>query len=153
MALWRSWRPSSTSLTPSACPSSRKVSRRRSRPPSYDASAARTHGRTDAPGWLWSEALPLGRVLTDGAWLHPIVREAATPSPRPRARTSTLPAVTAEHGLVRLLELHRSGASLATVAAALNAEDFRTPAGTRWHLSRVAGVIADAAYPSLDVGD
>ena len=57
--------------------------------------------------------------------------------------------VTDEHGLHRLLRLHRDGASLATIAAALNAEGFRTPQGMRWHRATVARVIRDIAYPSL----
>jgi hypothetical protein len=62
--------------------------------------------------------------------------------------------VGAEHGLARLVQLHQSGASLATIAAALNSEGFRTPSGARWHRSAVARVVRDVAYPSLtrDVG-
>jgi EAL domain-containing protein (putative c-di-GMP-specific phosphodiesterase class I) len=56
---------------------------------------------------------------------------------------------THEHGLNRLLFLHQTGASLRTVAAALNSEGYRTPLGTRWHPTSVAAVVADYAYPSL----
>lgn len=54
-----------------------------------------------------------------------------------------------EHGLHRLLVLHQGGASLRSIAAALNSEGFRTPVGSRWHPTSVASVIADHAYPSL----
>ena len=51
-----------------------------------------------------------------------------------------------EHGLHRIVRLHREGASLATIAAALNAEQYRSPTDQRWHTSSVARVIADIAY-------
>jgi hypothetical protein len=57
--------------------------------------------------------------------------------------------VTDEHGLHRLLRLHRDGASLTTIAAALNAEGYRTPHALRWHRATVARVISDVAYPDL----
>lgn len=50
--------------------------------------------------------------------------------------------VTAEHGLHRILALHEQGASPATIAAALNSQGYRTPAGTRWHVKTVARVVA-----------
>jgi hypothetical protein len=43
------------------------------------------------------------------------------------------------------MRLHGDGASLATIAAALNAEQYRRPTGQRWHLAAVARVIADVA--------
>jgi diguanylate cyclase (GGDEF)-like protein len=45
-------------------------------------------------------------------------------------------------GLQRLLALHQDGASVAAIAAALDAEGLRTPAGARWHETSVAHVIA-----------
>jgi hypothetical protein len=50
--------------------------------------------------------------------------------------------VSVPHGLKRLLELHQIGASVAAIAAALNDEGFRTPAGLPWHRSSVARVLA-----------
>jgi hypothetical protein len=44
--------------------------------------------------------------------------------------------------------MHRDGASLATISAALNIEGYQTPAGIRWHSSSVARVIADIACRS-----
>ena len=56
---------------------------------------------------------------------------------------------TDEHGLSRLLALHAEGASLTTIAAALNSEGFRTPDGVRWHRVSVARAVASSAYPQL----
>jgi hypothetical protein len=53
--------------------------------------------------------------------------------------------VTNQHGLHRITHLHGGGASLATIAAALNAEQYRSPTDQRWHPTSVARVIADAA--------
>jgi hypothetical protein len=53
--------------------------------------------------------------------------------------------VKGEHGLHRILVLHEEGANVAAIAAALNCEDYRTPAGQRWRSSNVARAIADVA--------
>jgi hypothetical protein len=45
----------------------------------------------------------------------------------------------------RIRELHVQGASLHTIAAALNAEGRRTPAGPRWTTKTVARVVAALA--------
>ena len=107
-------------------------------------------GCTNGQGWLWSPALPAGQLLAERPWLQPMTAgdAVATAGVVPR-RSSGGPEVTGAHGLVRLLALHRSGASLATIAAALNADGFRTPSGSRWHRTTVARAVADAAYPSL----
>ena len=47
----------------------------------------------------------------------------------------------------RIFALHSSGASPATIAAALNAEGVAAPSGHRWHRNAVARVIADAEFP------
>ena len=108
-------------------------------------------GCPDGQGWLWSPAVPAGQLLATRPWMSPLARDAAAPVAGAAARRSSRgPAVTVEHGLVRLLALHRSGASLATIAAALNSEGFRSPSGARWHRSSIARAITDAAYPSLD---
>ena len=100
-------------------------------------------------GFLWSPAvslpdltelarsLPRGRFRVDGDVVP------AAPVSRRSAQ------VTAEHGLHRLMQMHREGASLTTIAAGLNAEGFRTPRGARWHRATVARVISDTAYPQL----
>jgi diguanylate cyclase (GGDEF)-like protein/PAS domain S-box-containing protein len=99
-----------------------------------------------AQGYLWSKPLStvdLGQVLSSSD--HFDVEASAHVDTPARA----LSRATAEHGLTVLLRLHREGASLRTIAAALNSQDFRTPRGTRWHPSSVAAVIADHAYPDL----
>jgi diguanylate cyclase (GGDEF)-like protein/PAS domain S-box-containing protein len=114
------------------------------------AALLRRLGCAQAQGWLWSPAVPADEVRLSGAWLREVDVAAQTRSrvPGPRPDLS----VRSEHGLERLLALHQEGASLATVAAALNREGFRTPAGMRWHRTSVARAVADAAYPALGSG-
>ena len=105
-----------------------------------------------AQGFLWSEALSpadLTRLLMrpDGEASRTLApREDEAPGPR------VLPAdddeVTAEHGLLRLLQLHQAGQSPTTIAAALNADGFRTPVGQRWHQRTVSRTIARLALPT-----
>jgi diguanylate cyclase (GGDEF)-like protein/PAS domain S-box-containing protein len=103
-----------------------------------------------AQGFLWSPAVAperLGEVLAalpKGLFdvrgdVHAVPRIPV----RPRDK------VTADHGLHELMRLHRSGASLSTIAAALNSDGFRTPRGLRWHRATVAQVISDTAFPNL----
>ena len=47
----------------------------------------------------------------------------------------------------RISELHRDGASLHTIAAALNQSGARNPAGVRWHGHAVARHLAAAGQP------
>jgi predicted signal transduction protein with EAL and GGDEF domain len=101
-----------------------------------------------AQGYLWSKPLSLPgltQVLSSSGDQFDVQGFARADTP---ARASAARA-TAEHGLTLLLRLHREGASLRTVAAALNSGNFRTPRGTRWHPNSVAAVIADHAYPDL----
>jgi hypothetical protein len=46
------------------------------------------------------------------------------------------------------MQLHHQGASLATIAAALNKQGFQTPGGQRWHPTTVARTIADIVHPT-----
>jgi hypothetical protein len=48
-----------------------------------------------------------------------------------------------------ILRLHAEGASLHTIAAALNVAGRRTARGTRWQARTVATVVANWAYPTL----
>jgi diguanylate cyclase (GGDEF)-like protein len=95
-------------------------------------------------GYVWSQAVPAAGVAalvggSDGFL-------AATADNTRRNHRPGADPVTNEHGLHRIEALHRDGASLATIAAALNAERYRSPADQRWHTASVARVIADAAY-------
>lgn len=112
------------------------------------AAVLRRLGCGAGQGRLWSWPLPIDEVGADGSWLRAFT-VAEPPSAVPVAAVAEEAAVTWEHGLERLLELHRQGASLATVAAALNSEGFRAPSGLRWHRASVARVVAGAAYPEL----
>ncbi|MCW2586868.1 MAG: hypothetical protein JWN55_2384 [Frankiales bacterium] len=102
-----------------------------------------------AQGWLWSGALPLEEVLGNVAVGHETGNgwPQALPTDAPRRRRRE-PGVTTEHGLTRLLQLHREGASLTTIAAALNRDGFRTPRGQRWHSVSVARTVADLVQSS-----
>jgi EAL domain-containing protein (putative c-di-GMP-specific phosphodiesterase class I) len=94
-----------------------------------------------AQGYLWSTPVPASR-LSDALYDVPRAGRAAASIGRLRAGGSPSAAddgaVAREHGLLRMLELRRDGASPATIAAALNAEGFRTPSGMRWHRVTVA---------------
>jgi diguanylate cyclase (GGDEF)-like protein len=108
------------------------------------AALLRRLGCQAAQGWLWSRAVPLGDVP---GWASPYaVVEPAPARPRPREPQSP---VGPEHGVDTLLALHRDGASLESIASALNREGYRTPSGRRWHSTTVARTITEAAYPSL----
>ena len=96
-------------------------------------------------GFLWSKALPreeLTALLRQGS---PFVAAPASDGSTRRPRKGNT-AITNEHGLHRIVQLHRDGASLATIAAALNAENYPSPTHMRWHSASVARVIADMAY-------
>jgi diguanylate cyclase (GGDEF)-like protein/PAS domain S-box-containing protein len=100
-------------------------------------------------GYLWSPAVPIDE-LTELFTRDGGRRLSVTEDRAPRRRRPRLPEATAEHGLGRLLQLHHSGASLTTIAAALNAQGFRTPAGSRWHPVTVARAISEIAQPRPD---
>jgi len=88
-------------------------------------------------GYLWSA--PVSRKELPDA-LYDVARRgrAAEVLGRLRPREAEAAgAVGREHGLMRMMELRREGKSAATIAAALNAEGFRTPEGLRWHRSTV----------------
>jgi diguanylate cyclase (GGDEF)-like protein len=109
------------------------------------ATLLRQLGCPAGQGWLWGRAVPLEEIRAQRTWSFPIVDVDAT---APRARRSA-PALGPEHGSERLLALHGEGASLSTIAAALNGEGFRTPGGRRWHATSVARAVTASAYPSL----
>jgi diguanylate cyclase (GGDEF)-like protein/PAS domain S-box-containing protein len=97
-------------------------------------------GVDQAQGFLWSRPLPWDELI---AW----VRDRPQPLPAAEAVRAS-PVRPAEADAVpggveaRLLALHQEGASLHTIAAALNAEGSRTPQGPRWTTTSVARVVA-----------
>ncbi|MDQ1629961.1 MAG: hypothetical protein QOI54_3705 [Actinomycetota bacterium] len=104
-----------------------------------------------AQGFLWSGALPSGQLISelgalrDGCFTVPSPQDAAPPRPTMEKDGR----VTDEPARHRVMSLHREGASLTTIAAALNTEGYRTPRGLRWQRTSVAAVISDIAYPQL----
>jgi diguanylate cyclase (GGDEF)-like protein/PAS domain S-box-containing protein len=101
-------------------------------------------------GWLWSTAIAPAQIAASESWTSGFEPAPGT-STRPGTRASTRPAqpVTADQGLPRMMALHHTGASLATIAAALNREGYRAPTGVRWHSTSVARAIEASAYPML----
>jgi len=95
-------------------------------------------GCTSGQGWLWAPATPVAELHQLPPRHAPIT--AGEGPVRPGSGAATL---NAQHGLTRMLQLQREGASLTTIAAALNAEHFRTPQGQRWHKLSVARALAD----------
>jgi hypothetical protein len=112
-------------------------------------SALRALGVDQAQGFLWSPALPpveldtwVDRRRRNGT--EPAVVPAAPNPPRAGAAAPAVPSGSAE---ARILALHAEGASLHTIAAALNAEGRCTPAGPRWTSTTVARVVAALVPP------
>jgi hypothetical protein len=70
--------------------------------------------------------------------------------PRKVRRPRRSGASVAPNVAARILQLHRSGTSLHSIAAVLNKEGLRTERGTRWHPRTVADVVSRDAYPDLD---
>ena len=106
------------------------------------ADALRALQVDSAQGHLWSPALPPESLER---WLADRVHGDQAPDLAPRrVREPEPPAVPAGVDDVhrRMLELHGQGASLHTIAAALNADGSRTPAGPRWTTTTVARAVA-----------
>jgi diguanylate cyclase (GGDEF)-like protein/PAS domain S-box-containing protein len=96
-------------------------------------------------GHFWSRALPVDELVSFLSGQDGFVAAPVAGQPGRLTRAAAKPA-TNQHGLHRITRLHGEGASLATIAAALNAEHYRSPADQRWHTASVARVIADVAY-------
>ncbi len=92
-----------------------------------------------AQGFLWSRALPLAELE---AWADARQPTSARPEAAAAASGPVPEELATGSDLERIHELHRKGASLHTIAAALNAEGRRTPLGRRWHTRSVARVVA-----------
>jgi EAL domain-containing protein (putative c-di-GMP-specific phosphodiesterase class I) len=96
-------------------------------------------------GYIWSPALPVAELVALVSGQDGFVAASAA-GRAGRVAGGFADAVTNQHGLHRIARLHSDGASLATIAAALNSEQYRSPADQRWHPASVARVIADTAY-------
>jgi predicted signal transduction protein with EAL and GGDEF domain len=86
-------------------------------------------------GFLWSPAVPAARL---GTTMDEIARGRASGPPRRRRPAMGTDSATAG----RILAMHQCGASLSTIAAALNADGLVTATGSRWHRQSVARHIA-----------
>jgi EAL domain-containing protein (putative c-di-GMP-specific phosphodiesterase class I) len=115
------------------------------------ADALRRLGCPLAQGFLWSPAVPAPDLMDT---LMEIARgrrrspDAQGPADGRRPRQLRSPAAD-EAVVARIIALHQGGASLTTIAAALNADDLTTERGLRWHRSSVARVIADRQFPGM----
>jgi diguanylate cyclase (GGDEF)-like protein len=100
--------------------------------------ALRGFGCQQAQGFLWSPAVPLAEL--EDALLA--CRTVAIPAPRRKQRPAS--GEVESTVAARIATLHTSGASLHTIAAALNRAASRNPAGGRWTAHAVARHIAAA---------
>ena len=111
------------------------------------AETIRQLGASYCQGYLYSPPVPVAELpaLLEPGRFAPITKTAV---PLRRRRT-VASQIADESDRARILELHQTGASPATIAAALNAEERFTLRGTRWHRNTVAQVIA-ATFPELE---
>lgn len=93
-----------------------------------------------AQGYLFSRPLSLGKLQE---WLRD----------RPSARRRAPAPSTAERAPVisRVLRMHGEGASLLTIAGALNVAGLKTLVGVRWSPQAVAKIIARSQFPALEL--
>ncbi|HEX8001420.1 MAG TPA: EAL domain-containing protein [Mycobacteriales bacterium] len=100
-------------------------------------------------GYVWSPAVPAHEVAGLAArQARGRFRNAVARPTRGQGRgEDELAGLSAVHGFTRLLALHRDGASPTTIAAALNAEDFHTPRGNRWHRTTVVKALEVSVRP------
>jgi diguanylate cyclase (GGDEF)-like protein/PAS domain S-box-containing protein len=97
-------------------------------------------------GHIWSKALPLEEIAAV-LKQDPLGFLAAATYPGNQRAALNGDGVTNEHGLHRLVALHRGGDSPTTIAAALNADGYHTPRGLRWHTNSVSRVIRAEKRP------
>ena len=113
--------------------------------------ALRALGVDQAQGFLWSAALPADELAV---WMadrpEPAAQVGHVPASVPPRSPRLLTQGADEH---RILALHSEGASLHTIAAALNAAGRRTPDGPRWTTRTVARVVAARAAPARSASE
>jgi diguanylate cyclase (GGDEF)-like protein/PAS domain S-box-containing protein len=100
-------------------------------------------------GFIWAQAAKVSEVAALVA-RQPRGRfpvPGGAPTRADRRGDDELAGLSAVHGFTRMLALHRDGASPTTIAAALNAEEFRTPRGNRWHRTTVQRALDAAVSP------
>jgi diguanylate cyclase len=94
-----------------------------------------------AQGYLWARPQPLDATDT-------VHRDGLASSPRRRKRGRSVRVQHFDERVVRrVLEMVAQGASLHTIAAALNASGERTSRGSRWHANSVAHIIDGSDMP------
>jgi EAL domain-containing protein (putative c-di-GMP-specific phosphodiesterase class I) len=98
--------------------------------------AVRDLGCQFGQGYLFGRPMPLD------AFTPEMFDSRAVPK-KPRRSPAEAPIGTA--AMDRLFELHATGASPATIAAALNRSGYRAAGGTRWHARSVVKALGDGA--------
>ncbi len=101
----------------------------------------RNLGVQAAQGFLWTRPLPAGELEL---WIEATrLAGGALPMKSPiRSAGHRDPSGPAE---VRIMRMHSEGASLQTIAAALNMAGSRTSTGRRWHARSVAQIVSPRA--------
>jgi EAL domain-containing protein (putative c-di-GMP-specific phosphodiesterase class I) len=113
------------------------------------AEALRRLGCPLAQGFLWSQPVPASRLHDTLGALVSTSNAVDDARPGGGRRRRARPPAEDSVAIARIMALHQEGASLTTIAAALNADSLTTSAGLRWHRSSVARVIADHQFPGL----
>jgi diguanylate cyclase (GGDEF)-like protein len=91
-----------------------------------------------AQGYLFGRPVPAHELPEAVEWCAQLLARPVLRKRRARTPVPPLPGPL----LQRIAELHSSGGSLHTIAAALNGEDRLHPSGRRWHSATVAKVVA-----------
>ncbi|GAC1441401.1 MAG: hypothetical protein NVSMB55_09040 [Mycobacteriales bacterium] len=96
-------------------------------------------------GYLWHRGVPATEVAQAVRKTQQASQDVEPAPIRLPRRQSSKQRVGVEHGLGRLYELSEQGASMATIAAGLNRDGYRTVRGLRWHAKAVAAVLGGRA--------
>ncbi|MFN2539383.1 MAG: EAL domain-containing protein [Mycobacteriales bacterium] len=104
------------------------------------ASRLRAMGCRSAQGYLWGPPRAAPDVAADVGKAWRATSRTRRPPIGSRAQLS-------KHVAQRIQRLLDDGASMHTIAAALNREHLETPHGTRWHASTVAQAVASLDAP------